>query len=713
MISSVIQKTNEIDFFMNYICHVNYIIQSKIEKVLRSYTSIGLLLSNHTLLIPFDPCLNNNDYFLYQVTIDVDLNSNNIHIPEKISIIDFKIFNDDNNSDDISNLNCWGIVVSELPLGQLMFFANKKQNSRTLSKKDICTKLNASYKEDNDLISYFPLKSFSISELLKANFSFIEALNENNIKTHILNKYDINFSDELILISNPTHEFTSPSIITCKVNKKEYVIGISSNIVIKSENEQQFKAIQKFSKEIILKANDYIESTENVLEGRNFSKSFNDFFFSEITNFELFKNSLRNNCKILFELIQQYNIRFKESMKKDSYQLKLSLILFQMKYKQEVIFKSLKQYNIGMDGTDILSESLKYLSLSELNMDNNSIYSLGLKTLLKPSFNLNKLNSVCNLLEKINLSSNKLSSKSMKYLRHVINEAENLKELILDNNYLNYLGVKYLLHSMEDKIHLTTFSLNNNVLGSKSGKYLYEILKNLSSIENIGLENNSLEDKIVVYISEALDKTYLKNLNLAKNYLTSICSKNINTIINNNNFLNSLNLANNSLFSEGEVDIFSNIMNKSSLSVINLSNNQISDEGLEMLFKNLNYCLKNSTINLTEINLSRNYFSVFGESAFEFFLKSPFLIKINLSYCLIGDEGANSIAQSFVHTNFEDINICGNKINEAGIEILLKGFFNSKLKKLSIENNEYDLRSIDISSKNGELKNSEGGKLFY
>lgn len=786
------QLTNKLK---QYIGRIDYSVINKKSNDITSHSTCGILVSEHIALAAFDSILNNNDNSITCISFSLINNSpkhasknKELHLPSFVSVVDFFLFSDMNN--EINKINCWGLVLLDLPISSLlkeMFSTKESSNCLRISQKIGGSvnfnnnSNNSNENSNNDNFNYFyPIKSLNYSEIEKSEFDFVEIKQQTN-KTNssiysklVLNKYDISFNNGYLLLSNPSIRNTSTGIIIVTLNKKVYIVGITSKILldfnnsnnntkdqdqIKNEdnneninnNNDMYYIAQTFNKDTILEINEKMTYWETLMENQMFSSSLFYYINSKVIIENDFFSLIKNNGKRLSTVINEYNEINNESLFIESYSVRISLLLIYNRLNSDSRFNSFSfnKLNLNTTGTEILSEILKYqTNVTSISLNNNNSYSLGLKALIKPSFLLNNLPQTFSLLSSIDLSNNKLSSKSGKYLRFIIRECSALEKLVLDNNFLNYLFLKYLLHAFKYKSQLKYFSINNNILGVKSGKYLKEILSGFPSLEVLLLENNSLEDGAVDMLVEGLlsdndntdnhsknkdefkDKenskrfSYVKSINLSRNYLTSKVIRSVNSLINNSPDIQTINLANNCIFDEGVSSLFFNESDENnkdednsnnpniSLISLNLSNNQISDNGV---INFLNKLSNEENIKISFLTLSRNFITDDSANSFIQFMKQKqsSLKSLKLSYCLISDITAQVLAESIMNNNtiLEELMVNSNSINEQGCVLLLDAFnYSNNLIKLNIENNSFSFRENDI---NIERLTKRDGKVFY
>lgn len=722
-----IGKTNINSNYSNLIVLVKCVASIRESENFESkyeYYSSGILLSNHSILLPLDSNLVNIEGFeiLLPNYTDISKDKNDISIPSKIIVPKYCLFDklgDTTDSKNLFNFVYFALLFIDIPLGSLISYKNG-------------IKENTNYSD-----FYLDLKHINYDECLKSKYTFYEHSiysgsglgfrESKNIDDKINyylsigghenfklveNNYEILFKGEYMFLTNPDVNDTTSGIVLVKKNKRNYILGLTIQLESDSEsNDEKIKLVYIFSNSMnfhILKLiNDWEEKMKNNVFDINLHKILLDKVFNQGSSIQIFNknfiNIFKNDCKILFEYISEYNENYLvENLNVllgiRDYKLKLSLLLIFLnlknlskayEFKDEGIFNGdllMDNMKLGIYACEVLSMILfNFEGMKKLNLKCNNLNPNCMKILIYNSFYMKNMNSVYFNLKVLNVSNNKLTSKCMKYIRHIIKVSNYIEEIDISNNYINYLGLKYLLHALEYK-PINKFILSHNVLGIKSGKYIGYILSLISStLNHIELENCSLEDSSIKYIVKGLNDCFdLRILNLGKNFLTESSIIFLNELTTKN--LIDLNLFGNNIGNKGlELFDFSKI---EKISRINLSNNQISSIESISLFLD--------KIVLDDINLSRNNFEEKEEEIEKFVesLKKSNLQNLNLAYCNFTNTTAKLFAQVLEEntTNLNILSFEANQIELEGLLFLYAGFMSSNLYEMHIENNLYDLK---------------------
>ena len=759
--------------------------------------NIGILIESNIVLVNYNAFISSKEEFeildlsfkLLNLTKKyLDLLPNYLRVKDyytPFNIVNYKNLNKSNFQDEILS-NGWGIISLELPLGDILNYItldinNKKNKMLGIYSGNI-------YNE----IKYAKLKPMNDDDISNSKILFCEGIFNNSSTNSIdfkVEDYSITLDESLFLLSNsnkkPTEERSSsvfdnniPGIIISHSNYINYIIGISLNIDIELENESnKYKLGLRITKEIYRNILENIEqlkknSTYLIYNELSIDWDLYNFISRDVENEKSFKNLLSNNAIIFYNKISNYftNLNTLKSNNKSSksvstkynsnkdisnqiidysnnYQYKLFILLIynkiSIKNNLEFNFDSI---SLGIKGINLLSEVFKYASdITCINLSSNLIFSQGLKEIIYPIYHSKQLLSISNFLEIIILDNNKLSSKSLKYLRYLLKASFNLKHLSLKNNCINYLGLKYILNCFDfsdfnlcDKSKsnntsnsstlsnskLCYLNLSNNLLDKKASKYIYELIIKMPYLSDLYVDCNSLEYK-------GFKSLLISKLEAYNNYKCSITNySNISTNLSRNN-IDLKEICNEDLISTFEEYILKfysiKCINFDIKKVLNLSNNFIGNNLINFnksLFNNTNVyfselnlsniklnnsglinILDNKLVSILNLNLSRNYIDCEGTLVISNYVKfSNSLKTINLGYNLIGDKGSFNIAESLIFNNnterscdsnvnfttqkLEEIKLNSNLITSIGGEAILKSFCQCYfLNKINLEDN--------------------------
>lgn len=759
--------------------------------------NIGILIESNIVLVNYNAFISSKEEFeildlsfkLLNLTKKyLDLLPNYLRVKDyytPFNIVNYKNLNKSNFQDEILS-NGWGIISLELPLGDILNYItldinNKKNKMLGIYSGNI-------YNE----IKYAKLKPMNDDDISNSKILFCEGIFNNSSTNSIdfkVEDYSITLDESLFLLSNsnkkPSEERSSsvfdnniPGIIISHSNYINYIIGISLNIDIELENESnKYKLGLRITKEIYRNILENIEqlkknSTYLIYNELSIDWDLYNFISRDVENEKSFKNLLSNNAIIFYNKISNYftNLNTLKSNNKSSksvstkynsnkdisnqiidysnnYQYKLFILLIynkiSIKNNLEFNFDSI---SLGIKGINLLSEVFKYASdITCINLSSNLIFSQGLKEIIYPIYHSKQLLSISNFLEIIILDNNKLSSKSLKYLRYLLKASFNLKHLSLKNNCINYLGLKYILNCFDfsdfnlcDKSKsnntsnsstlsnskLCYLNLSNNLLDKKASKYIYELIIKMPYLSDLYVDCNSLEYK-------GFKSLLISKLEAYNNYKCSITNySNISTNLSRNN-IDLKEICNEDLISTFEEYILKfysiKCINFDIKKVLNLSNNFIGNNLINFnksLFNNTNVyfselnlsniklnnsglinILDNKLVSILNLNLSRNYIDCEGTLVISNYVKfSNSLKTINLGYNLIGDKGSFNIAESLIFNNnterscdsnvnfttqkLEEIKLNSNLITSIGGEAILKSFCQCYfLNKINLEDN--------------------------
>lgn len=771
-----------------------FIDESKMQKV-KEY-GIGLVLESNIVLVPAKNLIFDNknyptdteseekpNFKIFEVEFSL-LNFSpkySKYLPNKLKVRDFFCpldIESDSISEEDKILNGWGLILLEFPIGEFLRFI--LEENKLIENRNIKMRNNHEYNYNNEKEDFVKLNFLENKDIESTEIMFLEGIAESqNSKSEeifqfIESIYEMKFDENLIFldeIKKTNEKEIIPGIVIGKLNRKYYLIGINTNIIISTSELKVMCEDQSQNQE---KQNDENENSASKQEHTNrmalrFNKNICNLIKSKILDikstpglcndlnsdcfsirlFKLLDNSMqdkltflsffKDNCKLLNQKLNELR-KIKDLSNEEksmlniytptgdcNYFLKFSFTLIWTKISSQTFENNLMEiesHNFGIEpASHILSCILKSLDkLKSLNLKGNNILSQGLKNLIKPIYNTKQILYVGGDLRLINLEANKLSSKSMKYLRHLLKVCPQLNTLNLNHNYITSDGVKHLVSAMKDKEHLSSLHLGYNMLGSSSGRYLREILKDCKNLSILDLQSNNLTDESLIQIlsvCNSVEDIYLGNNNLTRNSADKICE----FIVTNNN-LKLLWVNNNSLNAEGIKILSQSFVNNEccNLFEINLNSVDCGPEGASYLFENLK-----SNKSLRKLYLSHNNIGDYGckkinsfmrhqieYTQTEEYLRSPFeygITNLVISNNNISDSGAKFIVDSLINIqSLREIKLNSNQITDEGGEILLYAvLFNTAITKFNIENNMTTWRQNNLHIKSIR----ENIKIFY
>lgn len=249
------------------------------------------------------------------------------------------------------------------------------------------------------------------------------------------------------------------------------------------------------------------------------------------------------------------------------------------------------------------------------------------------------------------------------------------------------------------------FIKNVNLTGNHIGDKGAIALASVNNLEALNLYSNYIDNEGAI----ALAKSNFKSLSLKENFIETIKEDNIliNAFIENKSIIN-LDLYNNNL---SELFVSQLIINNKSIKTLNLSlnnitdnvlartkenttlkelfldRNNITDKGIEYICEN--YSIENLCLNGTNIT----------DKGIKLLSKHPTIKKLSIGGCHnITPEGL----QYFIGSNFEEINVNGNKISTEMEFYFQQAFEYVKKQKLqSINKQEHFFSQTEIINDSG------------
>ena len=468
------------------------------------------------------------------------------------------------------------------------------------------------------------------------------------------------------------------------------------------------------------------------LRGKDLLMLFNsNFDISQLTKIDFSNNSITHEG--------MYWLSRQKSLCYNLIELNLSENLLNHKaakyLTEEVEFNSLDIFDISKNefgplGASILSEKGKFPRLRVLNISDNHLLTEGAKGLSKGlgfhtidilSISNNDINdygfyhlSTGNLkkIKEIYLSGNKIGDEGMAY----ISNFKLLEVIEMDNNAITFKGVNNICGKYFEKIR--KLNLDNNHIGVE-GTYIIANYKQ-NNLKYLSLANNDICTKGAELIS-ILNLMEIESINISDNFINDLgfyflCKAKFKN-------LRELDVSLNKISDQGLVYI-TQAPFLETLNLLNLAGNDITDNGvkyisfckmpeLETLNLSVNYLKSKSGSYLSQSNfdllsflsLERNKIKYHG---LKNLITSKFfenLIKLNLAYCKIGNEGCKILSEASTG-KIMNLNLKDNGINDDGVIELCKGDLKS-LKDLNLEDNDIGEDGIN------EIINTILKQLFY
>ena len=238
-------------------------------------------------------------------------------------------------------------------------------------------------------------------------------------------------------------------------------------------------------------------------------------------------------------------------------------------------------------------------------------------------------------------------------------------------------------------------SLSNKKIGNTGAQIVCNLLCNSNvSIKNLDISNNEISDEGMFAISDCLRNSYtLQRLNISRNIISCKGAKELADAIQINFRLQSLNISSCNIPDDGLVVVSNCIKKKGNFIALNLSHNKITSKG------------------------------VIKEVA-EIIQVNTMLLKLDISYCGIPDDGALVISESYKNnttlqelkmslnnkvnfcTSYKDFNLSKKIIDYKSAQILANLLCNNtKVRTLDISNCKLSGSKLAVIISNCIVKN--------
>ena len=361
-----------------------------------------------------------------------------------------------------------------------------------------------------------------------------------------------------------------------------------------------------------------------------------------------------------------------------------------------------------LSGNDLKSSAIKILQalkyhskLKLLNLNNNNMtgqVAEDLAYVIKNNPNIRKLylsnngfksSAVVILqalkhhskLKNLSLHNNNMTGQVAEDLAYVIRNNLHLKKLYLSDNSFKSSAI-IVLQALKDHSELKVLNLNNNNMTGQVAQDLAYVVKNNANLRKLYLSNNSLKSSAVVILQALKDHSKLKTLSLHNNNMTGQVAEDLAYVIRNNLYLKKLYLSNNGLKSSVLV-ILQALKDHSKLKTLSLHNNNMTGQVAEDLAN----VIKNN-LYLEKLYLSNNSFKSSAIMILQA-LKDHSELK-GLDFNNNGMTGKVAEDLAYVIKNNSDLEglyLSGNDLKSSAIVILQALKYHSKLKVLSLANN--------------------------
>ena len=209
-----------------------------------------------------------------------------------------------------------------------------------------------------------------------------------------------------------------------------------------------------------------------------------------------------------------------------------------------------------------------------INFKMNDITSEGVKHLLSlPKQLINELNT-------LDLSWNKLDSKSCSVLSHLIPHVPRLKTLILYSNHDIGKGRAVpLITSLTPHDSLEELELDSTGIGVEDCRALTELLSSSTNLKELDISRNYLSPEAIELIISGLHhNTTLKKLNMSCSYFSPKNTISLASVLRTNHTLYILNLSLCNIDSDGACELASALCTNITLCELYLSANLFGDK---------------------------------------------------------------------------------------------------------------------------------------
>jgi Ran GTPase-activating protein (RanGAP) involved in mRNA processing and transport len=383
------------------------------------------------------------------------------------------------------------------------------------------------------------------------------------------------------------------------------------------------------------------------------------------------------------------------------------------------------------------SNQIKF-KLRKLDVSNNELDDMCLTDLLKfiGNLNLGSLNLSKNLLvfshstilckthifqniKDLNLSYNKLTPDSAKYISLLVSNGSHLTDLNLEGNELEMEGIKLLTDTMISNKELELLSLNisRNKIGVDGTIYFSRLFnKEHCRIRSLDISENKIEGTGARSLCESLvDNKFLEELNLKGNAINSFDQNSVKIMYEtllSNTVIQKINLASNSIDDKSIYFLANSLLKNKTLKILILDNNKISDKGAIYLADSFKkYCslteislMHNINLHIKPFNLDvqylNNFYNIIGNDSISsnqslpLVVKFAGIVKLNLSDNLYNSEDLRTICLLIAESNnnLKELNLSSNKITAEGAHYLADLLINTQttIRTLILSDNDLD-----------------------
>ncbi|XP_067396586.1 ribonuclease inhibitor [Emydura macquarii macquarii] len=311
-------------------------------------------------------------------------------------------------------------------------------------------------------------------------------------------------------------------------------------------------------------------------------------------------------------------------------------------------------------------------SLTELKLNNNELGDSGVELLCKGLMTPN-----CNL-QKLWLQNCNLTDACCKNLCSLLSTKQSLTELHLGDNKLGTSGVKVLCQGLMDpNCNLQKLQLEYCELTPDNCETLSSALRKKSSLKQLNLSNNKLGDAAVKVLCQGLmdPNCKLQSLHVENCHITAASCGDLSTVLGMKPSLTELSVGENKIGDPGVALLCQGLLNPN----CKIEKLWLWECGLTSAScKDLSHVLSTKE-SLTELSLIGNKLRDAGMELLCQGLKDP---KAKLQALWIRECGLTTACcksvSSVLGTNqsLRELHMGGNKIGDAGVEIICEGLMN-------------------------------------
>ena len=311
-----------------------------------------------------------------------------------------------------------------------------------------------------------------------------------------------------------------------------------------------------------------------------------------------------------------------------------------------------------------LMTSLKYLDLNKQFFLQNSTYNI-----IKSVSKLRKITY-------LDLSTNGLNKKSLKYLLDNIESLKNLKELKLRNIFwgdkktVRKTYTKFLSKIILSLPKLEYLDLSYNKLEDKHINKLAESICSLPNLKYLDLSGNLIKGDFTEFTKFIKENNRITHLNLRYNELSNDCSQNLLSFLQKLSKLKNLNIGNNKKSNLGQIiDVLPSL---SEIRDLNISNQVI-------YIASFTGVMQQGFKNLKSLNIESSYIFQYSSYSYNkefisFLGKCKNLENLNLNYTEITDQlVGHFLAAIKCMKKLSALSIVGNKLSREGKCRLIEG----------------------------------------